>query len=85
MISATILIALAVNGLMINPVYTWLLNRLKLNNTKPYSCILCLSTWSAVGVLICTQNINLVFLPLTASFTAVAISRWFESLPVRMK
>ena len=84
MINLTIIIALAVNGLMINPVYACLLDKLKLTK-KPFNCILCMSWWISIAVLICTQNINLVALPLTASFLAVTISRWFESLPVRMK
>ena len=86
MIVASIMIALMVNGLMINPGYNWLLNKVILNR-KPFNCVLCVSFW--LGCLVAVQglisgNYLLALTPLISSFLATAISRWFESLPVRI-
>lgn len=89
MILTAILIALAVNGLLINPAYLWCLNRLRLD-FAPFNCSLCLGwwygcIWIAIQALLGVFTIQLVLVPLAASFLAVALSRWFESLPVRIK
>lgn len=84
MIVTSILIALAVNGLMINTGYQWLLNKLHLN-VKPFNCVLCLSFW--IGVIVAVIGLNPIggVIPLAASFIAVALSRWFDSLPMKFK
>jgi hypothetical protein len=89
MILTILIIALAVNGLLINPAYLWILNRLNLD-TKPFNCPLCLGWWLGViyiviQVFLVAFTLQLVLVPLAASFLAVAFHRWFESLPVRIK
>lgn len=89
MILTAIFIALAVNGLLINPPYLWILNRLRLD-AKPFNCPLCLGWWLGVIYIVIQAflgafTIQLVVVPLAASFLAVAFYRWFESLPVRIK
>ncbi|MGY4540070.1 hypothetical protein ACVW0P_004512 [Mucilaginibacter sp. UYNi724] len=87
LITASI-IAIAVNGLMINPAYQWLINQLNLG--KPFNCIYCLSWWAGV-VYIYTQAFLGTFspvqvlIPLVASFIATALSRWFDDLPFKIK
>jgi len=89
MILIAILIALAVNGLLINPAYLWCLNRLRLD-FAPFNCSLCLAWWSgvfwvAIQAFCGAFTFQLVLVPLAATFLAVAFNRWFESLPVRIK
>lgn len=84
-----IMIALAVNGLMINPAYLWLIQKVNLN-FKPFNCVYCLSFWLAV-IYIAIQAITgafaiqLVFVPLATSFLAVVIERWVDNLPMIIK
>jgi len=84
MIEISLIIALAVNGLIVNPAYQWILYKLNLNR-KPFNCILCLSFWLGViagGVsIIATGNCLNLTIPLVASFLAVLAKRLFEALP----
>lgn len=89
MILTAILIALAVNGLIINPAYIWFITKLNLDR-KPFNCVYCLGWWLGVIWLIAvaftgTLTLFSVIVPLAASFLAVAFNRWFDSLPVRIK
>ncbi|RKR82636.1 hypothetical protein BDD43_2821 [Mucilaginibacter gracilis] len=79
MIATSFLIAIAVNGLMINPGYQWLLHKLKLK--KPFNCVLCLSWWVGVTYAVASLNILSVVIPLAASFLAVFLQRIYDSLP----
>lgn len=85
MITISILIALAVNGLMLNPAYQWCLNKLRMD-AKPWNCLYCLSFHIGWIAGITAYGIpGLVLVPLAATFIAVAFSRWFDSLPTKFK
>ena len=89
MITATLIIALASNGLVINPGYQWLINKLKLN-IRPFNCVYCLAWWFSIIFIIIqafqgSLNPYWVAIPLIASFLAAAINRWFDNQPVRFK
>ena len=77
-----------VNGLVMNPAYRYMLTRIKLYE-PPYNCALCMSFWSGLvaGIVltITTGGLIMLALPLTSSFIAVALNRWFESLPITIK
>jgi len=83
MITISILIALSVNGLIINPVYQWLLFKLHINK-KPLNCVYCLAWWIGVIYVLGTLNGTCVAVPFAASFLAVIINRWFEKQPIRI-
>ncbi len=89
MIAAIIIISLTVNGLMMNPAYLWLIHRLNLV-FKPFNCVYCLAWWSGVAYAAIQAfsggcHPGLVVIPLAASFSAVVIDRWFNTLPVKIK
>lgn len=89
MIATALIIALAVNGLLINPAYLWILQKLNLER-KPFNCALCLGWWFGVIYMVIvaitgTLTFQLVLVPLASSFFAVAFNRWFNSLPVSFK
>ena len=85
MIATVIIIALAVNGLMIIPGYRWLLVTLNINR-KPLNCVQCLSFWMGIIVGVIIMNyIATVGLALAASFLSVAVNRWFNNQPVTFK
>ncbi len=85
MITTIILIALTVNGLMINPAYQWLLEKLNLLR-KPFNCMYCLSFW--IGVIVGGVTLNplaVLIVPLSASFLTVWIGRAIDALPFTIK
>ncbi len=84
MLTISILIALAVNGLIMNPGYQWLINRLNLD-FKPFNCVYCLAFWIGFIVAVLGFNPLSVAIPLAASFLAVAFNRWFDNQPVKFK
>ena len=88
MITTGITIALIVNGFIMNPAYQFFLTRIK-QNEPPFNCVLCLSFWIGLitGLILTYTTGGLIMLatPLVASFIAVALNRWFESLPIRIK
>lgn len=82
-----ILIALATNWLLVNPVYQYMLDRFNLN-IKPFNCIYCMSFWLALiaTVLVGGESVVvMVLMPSAASFLAAFVSRLHDSLPVRIK
>jgi hypothetical protein len=88
MITVTFLIAIAVNGLMINPAYLWLIQ--KLNLGKPFNCVYCLSWWAGIAFALIQAFSGAfspaqVLVPLAASYLAVALSRWFDNLRIVIK
>ena len=84
MVAISIIIALAVNGLIINPGYQWILRKANLE-VKPLNCVYCLTFWIGVILNIFSFNIYTVAIPLTASFIAVCLERWFNNLPSKIK
>lgn len=84
MIETVLLITLFTNGLIINPVYQYLLDKLKLNK-KPFNCVYCLSFW--LGCIYSMFNYNsivVLIVPFAASFVASLMERFFESLPTKI-
>lgn len=76
--------ALFANFLMINPIWELVIEIFNLP-AKPFKCAKCLAFWTATITGLITLNVVFIIVAVTAPFLAVAIERFFNSLPIKIK
>jgi len=78
MLVNSILLALFINWLLMNPVYQWVVQRLP---PKPFKCIYCLTFWIGLSIAGIQQDYHYLVLAVTAPVIAVVIDRVLKALP----
>lgn len=78
MVINSILLALFINWLMMNPVYQWAVRKLP---NKPFKCIYCLTFWIGLIIAGIQQDYHMVVLAVTSPVLAVLIDRVLKALP----
>lgn len=79
MSNITLMVLLALTGVLIqnNPVWQWILRKVKLE-TKPFNCTLCWTFWLALGYTLAEPNINIlesIMMAAGAAITAELVDR----------
>ncbi|WP_185217527.1 hypothetical protein [Sphingobacterium mizutaii] len=82
-ISSALVIAMAVNFIMLLPWY----NKLK-EKGKPFSCSFCMGWWVALAIGVFNLHslaiIEMLFVALSAPFLSVLFERLLASLPIKL-
>ncbi len=84
MLETSLLLALCVNFLMINPVYQLILIWLKIEK-KPFTCPLCMAWWIGILLPIILWDYQYLIVAFTAPLVAIIIERTLNVLPIKLK
>lgn len=66
-----------------NNAYQWVLSKLRLDKTKPFSCSLCMSFWiSVIMMFFLYTSVLWIALPLLTGMLQIIVSRLIGLLPI---